>query len=49
MSVNSMVAGTRLRGLYMAVSASSLASGTFEMPMSTSSLPRGATRALVMS
>ena len=32
-SVNSTVAGTRLRGLYIAVSASSRASGTFEMPI----------------
>ena len=45
----STVAGTRLRGLYIAVSASSRASGTFEMPMLTSPLPRGASRALVIS
>jgi hypothetical protein len=49
MSVNSTVAGTRFFGLYMAVRMSSLASGTLEMPMLTSPLPRGASLALVIS
>ena len=49
MSVNSTVAGTRFFGLYIAVSVSSRASGTLEMPMFTSPLPRGASLALVMS
>ena len=51
MSVNSMVAGTRLRGLYIAVSRSSRSSGTFEMPTAVSVLlcPRGASFALVIS
>ena len=49
MSVNSTVAGTRFFGLYIAVSMSSRSSGTFEMPMLTSPLPRGASLALVIS
>ncbi len=51
-SVNSTVAGTRLRGLYIAVRRSSRASGTFEMPTEVSPLPcapRAVSRALVMS
>ena len=49
MSVNSTVAGTRLPGLYIAVSVSRRASGTLEMPMLTSLLPLGVSRALVIS
>src|SRR5439155_11493649 len=51
-SVNSTVAGTRLRGLYIAVRRSSRASGTFEMPIETSPLPcaaRPVSLALVIS
>jgi hypothetical protein len=50
--VNSTVAGTRLRGLYIAVSRSSRASGTFEIPTEVSSLPcplpRAGSRPLVI-
>jgi len=42
------VAGTRFFGLYIAVRRSSRSSGTFEMPMLTSPLPRDAST-LVMS
>ena len=35
MSVNSTVAGTRFRGLYIAVRTSSRSSGTFEIPIAT--------------
>ena len=38
-SENSTVAGTRFRGLYIAVRRSSRASGTFEMPIDASPLP----------
>jgi hypothetical protein len=49
MSVNSTVAGTRLRGLYIAVSVSRRVSGTLEMPMATSPLPLEASFALVIN
>src|SRR5687767_10747694 len=48
-SVNSTVAGTCLRGLYIAVRRSRRASGTFEMPIAVSPWVRGASRAEVMS
>jgi hypothetical protein len=51
-SKNSTVAGTRLRGLYIAVSRSSRASGTLAMPTAVSPAPwpaRAASRALVIS
>jgi hypothetical protein len=49
MSVNSIVAGTVFLGLNIAVSLSSLTSGTLEMPITVSPLPRGASFALVIS
>src|SRR6516165_9778723 len=51
-SVNSTVAGTRFRGLYISVSLSRRASGTFEMPTDVSPLlcvVRAVLCALVMS
>ena len=51
-SENSTIAGTRFRGVYIAVRRSSRTSGTFEMPIAASPLPwdgRASSLALVMS